>query len=87
MHCYRYFISTIEGKSEQLQTQFVSSRIDNKEEPSGKYTCLSCDNYKTIEGKPCLYAGSMFSPDGSFYTITCTGPDAPEATIYNKVNI
>uniref|UniRef100_A0A1B6DL67 Venom dipeptidyl peptidase 4 n=1 Tax=Clastoptera arizonana TaxID=38151 RepID=A0A1B6DL67_9HEMI len=78
-----YFISTLEGMPEQLQTQFVSSKINN-ETHLGKYTCLSCDNYKTIDGNPCLYAGSMFSTDSSYYVISCSGPQVPEVTIFNK---
>ncbi|KAJ8921034.1 hypothetical protein NQ315_015830 [Exocentrus adspersus] len=47
--------------------------------------CLSCDvTTKQNSSTDCSYNTADFSKDGSYYALTCAGPNVPQIAIYSK---
>ncbi|XP_072401301.1 venom dipeptidyl peptidase 4 [Diabrotica undecimpunctata] len=48
-------------------------------------TCLSCE-LKSLHNSslPCSYNTADFSTNGSYYVLTCAGPDVPQTIIFDK---
>lgn len=72
-----YYVAT--GVGQPSQRNLYSVPLDGSKLPS----CVSC-NVITPEGKVCTYVYPYFSPNASYYTLTCTGPNPSFVVVFDS---
>ncbi|KAK7866724.1 hypothetical protein R5R35_003146 [Gryllus longicercus] len=78
-----YFLGTDESDPATLHLYSVS---DNASTAPNQHTCISCQFKTRASGKSCLYNKASFSKECSFFMHSCSGPDVPEVSLYDKEN-
>ncbi|XP_033227069.1 venom dipeptidyl peptidase 4 isoform X2 [Belonocnema kinseyi] len=74
-----YYLATSE-KDPAQQHLYRVSLLDRRR----KSKCLSCNVKGKSDGVRCLYNQARFSPDNSYYVLTCAGPGVPDISICDK---